>query len=418
MRKFITAIFVASLVMLSCSMAQAANTEVNKAGPIVLAQAAPDMAESTSGGNILNPLPGEVIADRQPMIGVKLPQPDPPIKPDTIKIVIDGDDVTAETQVSVEYIFHTPPIPLKLGIHNVTISYSNFEGTAAIPISWDFTISAKKKKPPTVRPKGPAKPSTSGKVSLTAGNVFLNEGTRGPGNNAVSSDIKYKESPIFTQVLDITHEQYGKTFLGHFDRSIEEITGRANDRGYIKETGPNREITLGDFTTTPREYSEYTMSGVRMRGMKNVQNTPFFKYTFFGGRSQEPQNGLFKRFTIGSMFEKSPTPSYSGKLIVLRSREEGISSGTTVPRRNVIYSVVSNYTYSPSLTLYSELAADNHSEFGGVAKGSGRDSATKFQMKYVMEPVELALGRRNVGPNYSPTTLGTFTEKDREGTYG
>ncbi|MEW5944963.1 MAG: hypothetical protein AB1742_02065, partial [bacterium] len=148
--------------------------------------------------------------------------------------------------------------------------------------------------------------------------------------------------------------------------------------------------------------------------MKNVQVTPRGKLTAFTGRSQEPHNERNKRFTHGAIFEFPKKPSYSSKLIALTSRELG--GGSSVPRTDRIVSLTTDYTYNPRFSIYSEIATDKHGEFG-AGSFSGRDSATKFHGKYSKPPFELTAGRRNVGPNFNPTTLGTFIEKDREGSY-
>lgn len=426
MKRIITfCVSLACLAVVFATQAQAAPKAVKQTkGNIVVAQLVQDAEESVRGGDILNPMPGEQITDPQPMIGVKIPQLDPPIKPDTIVISIDGDDVTSETQVTIEYIFYTPAMALKPGIHNVKVTYSYLDDSVAPPverpypsISWDFevvTSLAAIRKPVAGQEK---RVSTSGKLSLTAGNVFLNEGTRIYNANSAPSDLKYKESGILTPIIDVTHEHHGETIVAHYDRSIEEITGRPNDRGYAKFTDLSKEIILGDYPTTSKEFSEYTISGVRIRGMKNTQMTPHGKLTFFSGRSQEPQDGLMLRYTIGSMFEFPSTPSYTGKVIALRTREKGLATAAASPKRDLLISIVNKYKYSPSFAVYSEMATDYHSETG-VAGVARRDSATKFEAAYVPKPFSLVVGRRTVGPSFTPTTLGTFTERDREGTYG
>ncbi|MEW5944964.1 MAG: hypothetical protein AB1742_02070 [bacterium] len=191
-----------------------------EAAPVAVAQKVQAAEESAVGGNILNPLPGEEIVDRQPMIGIKLPTLDPPISHGSIRLFFDGNDVTGETQVSIEYIFYTPPVPLAIGVHNVRVTYSDIEGTAQPTLEWFFSVVAKPRvaAPPVKVPLEPVV-STSGKLTLKAGNVFFNNAAR--GTSYPSTDIKYKESPIFTQIFDFTHKAYGKTLTGHFDRSIE-----------------------------------------------------------------------------------------------------------------------------------------------------------------------------------------------------
>ncbi|MEW6203030.1 MAG: hypothetical protein AB1546_13720 [bacterium] len=407
------------LLLASSGIKVAATGEKTSAPPVSVAQAGIDITKSASGGNILNPLPGEETTDRQPMIGVKLPET-PAIKPESIKIFLDGNDVTGETQVSIEYIFYLPATPLKYGVHNVRVTYNDVNDNPLPPVSWDFSVVMAVREIPKVRPVRPVvkepSVSTSGKMTIEIGDVYLNNAKR--ANNWPSTDIKYKESERLLNIFDFTHKFYGNTIIGHFDRTIEEITGRPNDRGYLNFINTTHNITLGDYTTSADEYSEYSISGVRMRGIKAMQQTPIFHITSLFGRSQEPQDGRFKRTTYGAKLAYNLTNSFKTKLILLRSREEGIASSSSLPANDNLMSLVNNFTYNKRLSLFSEIATDKRSVLNvNAATIAGKDSAAKFYLNYKVNPIALTVGRRSVGPNFNPTTLGTFIEKDREGSY-
>ena len=164
------------------------------------------VAESSVGGQILNPYPGEQIVDRQPMIGVKLPQTDPPVDPASITIFMDGSDVTSETQISSEYIFYVPQIPLKLGTHNVRISMKDIDGTVLPAVVWDFNV-VERISERVVQPVAEQKPSTTGRLYLLYEDINLNRSVRPEGTD--TSDIRYRETLATSANFTFTHKFFG-----------------------------------------------------------------------------------------------------------------------------------------------------------------------------------------------------------------
>ncbi len=400
---------------------------------------------TSSGGSILNPLPGEAITVRDPMIGLKLPTPTPPLDVNTIKLFLDGNDVTGETQIGLEYIFYTPQMPLSLGVHNVLVSYRqvcekyttsadcsaedkcSWDGSKCstpnpvLPVSWSFRIVPPGSAvTPTARPAAgkPEVTTTTGRYLFKLKSVNLDNGARLNGNFK-DTDIKYKEGIDTSGTFDFASRFYGKTLTGHYDRSIEEITGRANDRFNFLFADEHGEINAGDFYMTARDFSAFTINGVQMRGIQDKYILGENSITSFYGRSQEPQDGRLDRSTYGTKLDYKYSNKNRFRIIGLRTKEMALPPPSTVkPVTDYIYSLQYNLTYSKNLALASETAFNRHSEFGGPAKNNGEDSATKVTVTYKpATPFTVQVGRRSVGPNYNPTVLGSFTENDREGEF-
>ncbi len=403
--------------------------------------------DTSAGGSILNPLPSEVISDQQPMIGIKLPQPVPPLNPDSIRLFIDGNDVTSTTQISLEYIFYTPEMPLAFGVHNVLLTFDqvcrkytdqtsctgesgcnwNASGSPQCkasstisPIAWSFRIGAKPSSQPvkTSKPGVTAAPSTTGKYLVKIRSVNLDSAMRLVNcSNCSDSDIKYQEGVDTTGTFDFTSRFYGKTLTGHYDRSVEEITGRPNDRFNFRYIDNNDDINAGDFYLTSRDFSNLTINGVQLRGMMAKRDFGYNSLVTFYGRSQEPQDGRVFRLSYGIKLDSSPSKTNSFRLITIKSKERerlGVLSTSDLLR-----SIGYTHNYSKKLSLKSEFAFDNHSEYSTVGAISfNKDSGIKTSVNYIpMKPVNIEFGYRNIGPNFNPTVLGTFTEKDREGKY-
>jgi len=396
----------------ACVVAQEEDAEL-----IVVAQGVDDVDESSVGGQILNPYVGEEITDRQPMIGVKLPQLDPPIEPTSIMFFVDGSDVTSETNVSTEYLFYTPQIPMKLGNHNVRITYKDTAGTDQPSVQWDFTV-VERIVTRVVAPPVEQKPSTTGRLNLQFEDIHLNKAMR--PDSVDEADIRYPEALNTTANLNFTSTFYGKTLKGNYQRTVEQITGRSNDYFRFDYLFKNNVVTIGDRPVTSSDFSELTMNGVRLRGVYAVNRVnPKYLLTWVNGRTREPQNGRYKRYTNGMKINTRTSKNHEVGLILLRSAEHGESTTTLVPGKDTIAALTSAFTYNKRWALNSEFVYDNHTERGTTSPlMMGKDAASKYYVTYTSTRWSGNAGRRSIGPRFTPTTLGTFTEADREGSYG
>lgn len=397
------------------------------------AQAGFNVDQSTTGGQVLNPYPGEEIIDRQPMIGVKLPESLANLNTATASVKIlfyfDGNEVSSEAQISVDYIFYVPPIPLKLGTHNILIKYklrditngTESDITGMQELNWAFSVVGKARIAP-MPGLSTEKASTTGRLYINIANINLDAGARAPsGGNYPDTDIKYREAKAATTgAFDFTNRFYGKTLTGHYDRNIEEITGRANDSFLFHYFANNGDVSLGDFSATSGEFSDFTISGVRMRGLKTINAlNEKFRLTTFLGRSQEAQNGRYYRKTMGAKMESTVSKNDRLTTILLNSKERGPVTAFVVPKLDTLFSIQNAFRYNGKLMLNSEFAFDKHAERGIVNPAIlSKDFAYKNYITYRTKRIETQAGRRTIGPTYNPTTLGSFTEADHEGSYG
>lgn len=390
------------------------------------------IGQSSTGGDIMNPLPGEQIIDQQPMIGVKLPDAlaDMGTATSTPKtyLFIDGSDVSSEAQLSVDYIFYVPPFHLKLGTHTVMVTYKMIDITTGtetdipglVPMSWSFSVVLKVQQQAVSAYAKGEKPSTTGRLYLNFADVnrFLDWNARGSTDD---TDVKYHEAPALTGKYNFTRKFYGKTLTGEYERYYEELTGRPNDYFKFVYYAPDEEVSLGDFSVLARDFSEFTINGVRMRGVMAVrQLNPKYKTTGIAGRTQEPQNGAYSRRTTGIKIDTSLSKNDKVRLTFMDSKERGkITSTSVAPKHDSLISLGNAFTYNKNWTTDSQAVFDNHSERGATAKTVlSRDFAYRNSIKYKSKRVETEGGRRTIGPSFTPVTVGSFTEQDREGTYG
>lgn len=419
LRKSVVAVCIILVFAFAVMAGSPAGAKQQDGEQIVVAQAgATAVDESSVGGQILNPFVGEQITDRMPMIGVKLPVTDPPIDPTTIKVFVDGADVTAETNISTEYIFYTPAAPLKLGNHNVRIIYKDTAAADLDPVQWDFRVVERVTVERVTPPAATQKPTTHGRLTMQLEDIHLNKAIR-PETES-EADIRYPEAFNITSTFDFSHKFYGKTLNGNYQRSVEQITGRANDYFRFDYLDNNDTITVGDRSVTSSDFSELTMNGVRLRGLYAIRNlNEKYKLTWLAGRTREPHSGRYKRYSRGFKLDTTTSKNHEMDIIVLHSREHGEPGTTLVPVKDTLAGITSAFTYNKFWKLNSEFVYDNHTERGSSnANMLGKDSASKYYLSYTGKRWTGNVGRRSIGPRFTPTTLGTFTEADREGTYG
>lgn len=380
--------------------------------------ALPLLARAANGGAVETyyPMPGEEITDRLPMIFMMLPQPDPPINATTIQVFLDGNDITSELQLNPEYVTYNVPAPLSLGNHTVTVNYKDIAGTAATPIKWDFTVVAQVTK--AVTPRAEGRPSTTGSMVIKFEDIDLNAGTRNAGHS--ESDIRYRETINSLGSFKFEHKHNGVTYNGNYERAVEQITGRRNDWFSFNLTDDSRNISLGDIPMNTADYSAMTITGVKMRGIRSIhQLNEKYSLTLLAGRTTEPQNGRFKRYTRGFKLDTKSSKNNVVRLIVLGSDEKGVVSGSDFPSNDTILGLVDTFTYDNHWKLDSESVLNKHTERANTTvTDSGRDAATRYVLNFKSTRVEALAARRSIGPIFTPTTLGAYTETDREGSYG
>ena len=406
---------------------------------------APD--EYTAGNYQQYPIPYSTIKETRPNITYRLPTDlSPPLDPATIRMTLDGNDVTNQSMITANFISYSPPQDLAQGIHYVQVVYqqtcaqfSSQVSCGAIltctwntelnecqyitqnpPVTWQFTITAAPEAPtvPAAVPT-PEKEELSGSYQVTVASIDLDEKYRA-ANYPYSKyhyDIKYVEGIDTTGKFDFTYKYRGQSLVGHYDRSVEQRYGRANDKFHFIFTDDDRNrVTMGDFSISPYTFSEYTISGVKIRGLMTEYQDRNISYTTFYGRSQESQGGYNKRTSGGVKVDVAKSNTNTFKITGLGSNESSIPGSRRAINRDYIYGIEHKHKINSLFTLDSQAVYTRHSESGTYAlQNSGQDTTFKSTLTYYDVPFKVALGWKKIGPKFSPTTYSSFTEKDQEG---
>lgn len=388
-----------------------------------MAQNSQNTTDSSSGADILYPLPGESITDRIPMITVKLPNPDPGIDIATLKIYVDGSDVSVEAQVNLEYLIYEPKTPMKPGLHGVVIVAKDEAGKDIIPIQWKFKVIIQPviRQAPTARTA--QKDTFRGKYVIRFQDVYLNEASRKSIASAQQSDIKTEEVPSFQGYYEFTFQSGAKSIIGKVDRSITPIQGRSRaDDGFsfrIVNSSSGEDTTFGDALV---RNTELTINGTNLRGIYRTKKIRKYSITSFAGRTREPQDGRLKRNSFGLIINTKASKSHYITLTGVNSKEDGHPISTTAtPITDTIYGVRSVYMLSKHSSLDTEMAMSRHSKLNTKTYSSldhGSDTAMKTIFRYNHSPWILSFATRNIGPKFYPTVYSTYIETNRKGSYG
>ena len=89
----------------------------------------------------VRPDPGATGSDRTPVIAATLDDGDGTgIDPSSVRMAVDGVDVSVQAQLSAGRLTYLPTVPLAFGSHTVVVNASDRAGNPAAAVSWTFTV--------------------------------------------------------------------------------------------------------------------------------------------------------------------------------------------------------------------------------------------------------------------------------------
>lgn len=86
------------------------------------------------------PSPGGIVDARRPIIGLRFDELPRDLDRQTIRLVLDGKDITASCDFTDEYIFYAPPGSLGTGAHTAAVKVKHAGSGEMETIAWNFTV--------------------------------------------------------------------------------------------------------------------------------------------------------------------------------------------------------------------------------------------------------------------------------------
>lgn len=88
----------------------------------------------------VRPDPGTGGSDRRPAVSAAVADAGIGLDPASVRLLIDGADVTPAASLAGGRISYQPPAPLAYGSHTATVQASDLAGNAAAPLTWSFQV--------------------------------------------------------------------------------------------------------------------------------------------------------------------------------------------------------------------------------------------------------------------------------------
>jgi hypothetical protein len=110
------------------------------ASPVAAQQPTPAALRTTVEPLILSPEPGERVLQDGVLVAVSFVDRDAQLDPLTVRLEVDGRDVTAEAQISAEVVTWRPRQPMEAGPHRASLTALDRGGGRVGPVDWAFTV--------------------------------------------------------------------------------------------------------------------------------------------------------------------------------------------------------------------------------------------------------------------------------------
>lgn len=86
------------------------------------------------------PPPDITLDNKRPIIGLNLGELPQGMDPASVRLFVDGADVTSQCDITEDYIFYSPKKDLSMGRHLVEIHASSVQGKEQQPVTWAFNV--------------------------------------------------------------------------------------------------------------------------------------------------------------------------------------------------------------------------------------------------------------------------------------
>lgn len=356
------------------------------------------------------PEPGSEVDDPRPEIRVAFTRGQGGLDPASVRVFLDGLDVSGEAQVGEDQLTLTPPEPLAPGLHRLNILARSRSGGWAPSLALSFRVMAPRKGWPL---------SLHGTLALE------------------SSFVAVHDEPADIRALSIPRTASGFGPVARLDASgtfgsdrvrLKAVTNPV-DRGeqpapdsYLAELkGDSHRLAVGDTTV---QFGEFAARYLRLRGGDGELKVGPMKLRAFGGRSkraiERPQ------FLTGT-FERTVAGGRAG--LSLGKAELG---GQYVTGGDDVSSLPSNYRTTPSMGSAAVLDASLPLAWGLSLEGEAgksrferdrrtgverKGSAWRAKLRGLHGRATWSLGYKQVDPDFT-SIANPFVQGDTRGFEG
>ena len=297
---------------------------------------------------LINPSNKSFVDDSMPVIMISYEDPYEILDQSTIKLILDGRDVTKESNLYSRFLSYVPPSPLsEESQHSLEFSVNDHRGQT-YEVKSSFTY----------RPRVPSlidyKGSLTGIVDLYASDVSPN--TRPGMRLKTTLEMSLKGGPVNADIYDYETSEESPTA----QRQGRQKLTVYDEKGYIK---------LGLRDSSPL-LSSYTLNGINVDGVNLALGLPgLMTFTYVKGDTQRvvagdvSNNGTFaQRLSAYQLALKLPFWESAFTLLNIKDDKASIAStvnwGTTKPQENIVAGWFNRFNFSEDQLIYlkSDLA--------------------------------------------------------------
>jgi hypothetical protein len=236
---------------------------------------------------VLSPEPFSAVSPQEVFIAASF-MTETAIDSASIRILLDGRNVTRTAQVSPALVSFTPT-KIAAGEHTVIISARDRSGAVVGPLNWRFQVTGQENEPG----EAPAQNRVSGMAYAEMrrekfNGVSLNNTNVGADLSGNTGPVQYSASAYFT--------------------TLEDEILQPRNRFVLTAGLPWLNVTLGDATPY---FDELILYGRRVRGIQASLNTGWFNFDVVTGETVRQ---------IDPLYTLAPNPADSTQLITTRQR--------------------------------------------------------------------------------------------------
>ena len=231
---------------------------------------------------LLSPEPGSSVQQGPELIVVSLFDPDDDTVPGSIRLFVDGEDVTESAQISQDLITYFPVRELSIGSHSIDISVRDQAGNMTPKQSFNFTVEE-------------FKPEKVSKVKYNVQTSWETRYDKYAGRDQPRNRPIDHNKPRIKAIADMgwlkTEAEVFYNFYFDENAQTEAERRQSLNRFRLKFITRPLELTIGD--ANPR-FSELTIKGTRVRGITGDLRYGSFGLSMFYGESRS----LLSPYTI------------------------------------------------------------------------------------------------------------------------
>ncbi|MFA5858149.1 MAG: hypothetical protein WC955_03680 [Elusimicrobiota bacterium] len=372
---------------------------------------------------IISPDDEEVIEDIMPQVSVMF---EGQVDVTTVKIKVDGVDVTPQCDIAPEYLLYVPQMAMSEGSHQVIVTAKDTWGQDIMPAVWVFITVIR------LEGEGAVVSDTEtvsfegelGGVEDTKQSVGMVNGTLSVGWQNAWTDNTQADYYTVTLSTLVAMDSYfygqilGVNFSGWYNRNQEY---KPYEQFAIDVYSDYLDLTAGYFFPY---FSELSLNDFNALGSKAYIKIGETKLGLVGARIREPEEGTeegwgtYARYVTGVKPEFEFGENLLVSLIYVRAWDE-ISSlktpGYAVPIKGSTVELFTNYTMLEKYNLVAELSSNEYYENALLSNARPlTDSAWVVSFGAVLDSGKVNLGYRRVGSNYYPVA-SSMIESDRMG---